>query len=386
MKTKRITNTGGHISAVGGRRAPPDGGALSSLDSGVASHDALKSYDALKRCALLEAIIRNAPDGIVICDAQGKVMLANGAAKRLAQTDPEGQLLKFPRRIWGEMFDADGRVPAEAWPWMKALAGETTTGKEYRLVRSDGVAHDILFSATPVRTRSDALTAIVATLVEITRLKQAELALREQAVYRERGRMAADIHDTLSQDLSAIVLQLQAAEEEFPEKPEKVQQHLQRAREVARESLAQARYSMWTLSNNSLDNDDLGLSLLSLAKQIFAATRVELEFSVHGEARTLPSETRLELLRIAGEALINVLKHARATAVCIRLTYERGGLQVRVEDNGRGFAASMSSTGGSFGLIGMRKRAECLGGRVVVTSRPGVGTRVVARIPLSCSR
>jgi signal transduction histidine kinase len=337
----------------------------------------------LKPSALLEVIVRNAPDGIVVCDAQGRIVLANAAAKRLAQMDPEGQLLKFPRRIWGEMFDTNGRVPAEAWPWMRALGGETTTGKECRLIRSDGITHDILFSAVPVRIRSEAIAAIVATLVEITPLKRAELVLREQAVCRGRGRIAADIHDTPSQGLSAIVLQLQAAEEEFPNRLENVQQHLRRAREVARESLAQVRRSMWTLSDNLLDHEDLGLSLLLLAKQLFATTRVELEFSVHGEARALLSETRLALLRIAGEALVNVLKHAQATTVYIRLTYERGWLQVRVEDNGRGFASCLSSTGGSFGLIGMRKRAECLGGRVVVTSQPGVGTRVVARIPLS---
>jgi signal transduction histidine kinase len=337
----------------------------------------------LQRSALLEMIIREVPDGIVVGDAQGKIMLANVAAKRLAQLDPEGQSLKFSRRIWGEMFDASGRVPAGEWPWMKALGGETIAGKECRFVRSDGSTRDILFSAVPVRIQSGQIVEIVATLVEITGLKRAELMLREQALCRERGRMAADIHDTLSQGLSAIVLQLQAAEEEFPVSVENVQRRLCRARDVARESLAQVRHFTWMLSDNSPGNEELASSLLLLAHRIFAATRVKLVFSVHGEVRVLLPDTRLELLRIAREALLNVLKHAQANTVNIRLTYEREWLQVRVEDDGHGFATSLSAPSGSFGLVGMQKRAECLSGKVVITSQPGLGTRIAVRIPFS---
>jgi len=376
MKTRKLLNTNKLSSTVGGLRAP-----LGIMSTPVVSRVAFSGE--LKRSTLLEMIVREAPDGIVVCDEQGKIMLANAAAKRLAQVDPEGQSLKVPRRIWGEMFDVNGRVPAEKWPWMRALGGETITGKECRFIRSDGSTRDILFSAVPVRIQSEQIVGTVATLVEITGLKREELMLREQAVCRERGRMAADIHDILSQGLCAIALQLQAAEGEFPESLANVQRRLLRARDVARESLAQVRYFMWMLSDNSLDNEDLASSLLLLAQQIFAATRMELEFSVHGEVRVLLPDTRLELLRIAREALVNVLKHAQANTVHIRLTYKRGWLQVRVEDDGQGCASPLSGPSGGFGLIGMRKRAECLGGKLVVTSQPGLGTQIAVRIPLA---
>jgi signal transduction histidine kinase len=375
MTSKKLLNTNKISSAVDRLHAPL--GTNSFVSTSVASSG------GLTRSALLEMIVREAPDGIVVCDAQGKVMLANAAAKRLAQLDPEGQSLKFPRRIWGEMFDVDGRIPAEEWPWMKALGGETIAGKECRFVRSDSSTCDILFSAVPVRIQSGQIVGIVATLVEITGLKRAELMLREQAVRRERGRMAADIHDTLSQGLSAVVLQLQAAEDTFPVSVENVQRRLRRARDVARGSLAQVRRFTWMLSDDSLDNEELASSLLSLAQRIFAATRVELKYSVHGEVHVLLPDARLELLRIAREALVNVLKHAQATTVYIRLTYEREWLQVRVEDDGQGFVPTFPVLSGSFGLIGMRKRAECLGGKVIVTSQPGLGTRIAVRIPLS---
>jgi signal transduction histidine kinase len=328
-------------------------------------------------------IIRATPDGIVVCNPQGEVMLANAAAKRLAQLDPEGQSLNFSRRVWGEMFDANGRrVPVEEWPWMRALGGEIITAKECRLVRSDGSTRDILFSAVPLRIQSEQIVGVVATLVGITGLKRAELMLREQAVLRERGRMAADIHDSFSQELSAIVIQLEAAEDEFPENLENVQRRLRCARDVARESLAQVRHFMRILSDGSRENEGLTSSLLLLAQRIFAAARVELEFSVQGEVRALSPHTRFELLRIVREALFNVLKHAQAETVYIRLTYERRWLQVRVEDDGQGFASPLAGTSGGFGLIGMRKRAECLGGTVVVTSQPGLGTRIAVRIPI----
>ncbi len=332
---------------------------------------------------MLEVIVREAPHGVVVCDVQGKIVLANVAAKRLAQLDPEGQSLKFSRRIWGEIFDANGRVPAEEWPWTKALGGETIVTKEYRVVRSDGSTRDILLSAAPFRIQSEQIVGVVSTLVEITRLKRAELMSREQAVSMERGRMAADIHDTLSQGLSAIVLQLQAAEDEVSVSLDNAQWHLRRARDVARESLDQVRHFTWMVSDSSLDNEDLASSLLLLAQRIFTVAHVELELSVHGDVRVLLPGTRLELLRIARESLLNVLKHAQANTVYIRLTYEREWLQLRVEDDGRGFAPSLSVHSGGFGLIGMRKRAECLGGTVSVASQPGLGTRIAVRIPLS---
>ena len=94
-----------------------------------------QSPAAIRRSAFLELILRQIPDGVIVSDRQGTIILANPAAKRFAQFDPEGQPLDLAQSIWGELFDGDGaHIAAEDWPLMRALRGERTNGKECRLI------------------------------------------------------------------------------------------------------------------------------------------------------------------------------------------------------------------------------------------------------------
>jgi signal transduction histidine kinase len=111
---------------------------------------------------------------------------------------------------------------------------------------------------------------------------------------------------------------------------------------------------------------------------------VETEVVVEGPERPLPDEVEHNLLRIGQEAVTNALKHAAATKIHIRLTRESRGVSLRIEDNGRGFDQSdaFSPLTGHFGVLGMRERAERLGGSMRLTSSPGQGTTVEVRAPL----
>jgi signal transduction histidine kinase len=207
--------------------------------------------------------------------------------------------------------------------------------------------------------------------------------LREDAVLNERGRMAADIHDTVVQGLNAIVLQLEAAEEEFLDNPDQALRRLRRVREVARESLMEARRSMWTLCHGSFDNEDPAVALESLARKMFEGTNITLQFGLQKRASALPPEVGFELLRIGKESLVNVLRHARASKVRIELVYRPQEVRLSVLDDGRGFVPiPFSITQQRFGLFGLQTRAEHLGGRVAVQSHPGRGTRILARVPI----
>lgn len=343
-----------------------------------------QSPAAIRRSAFLELILRQIPEGVIVSDRQGTIILANSIAKQLAQFDPEGQPLDLAQSIWGELFDGAGaHIAAEDWPLMRALRGERTNGKECRLINLGGDCSEIVFNARPVQDVSGQVVGAVATLTDITHQKRAEWQLREELLEKQRTNMAADIHDTVSQSLAAIVLQLRAVEMEMPRSPEMAQRHLRCAQDVAQDSLRETRRSIWTLSQESLQGQDLAQALSLLAQQFFSATPVKLKLSLQQEPHSLSPDARRELIRIGREALANVLKHAKATKVRLALLYTNREVRLHVDDNGRGFATPGGPhAAGGYGLTSMSRRAESLGGKIDVRSYPGRGTRVVARVPL----
>ena len=218
--------------------------------------------------------------------------------------------------------------------------------------------------------------------VQLTRLAEQG---QQSAVLAERNRIAREIHDTLAQGLAGIVVQLQAAEDAHITNPEDRQSHIARARELARENLAEARRSVWALRPHALDGSDLCGAFTRLAEQMVSPAGVETTCQVRGTPRALPPEVERNLLRIGQEAFTNTVKHAGARAVRIELTFETGRVRLRVRDDGRGFdpAAPAGESGrGAFGLIGMRERAQDMGGRLTVTSQPGRGTEVAVVVPV----
>jgi signal transduction histidine kinase len=143
---------------------------------------------------------------------------------------------------------------------------------------------------------------------------------------------------------------------------------------------------MWTLSHESLENEDLAPALSFLAQQFFAGTPVKLKLSLQPETGALPLELRRELLRIAREALANVLKHSNATRVHLDLLYQKREVQLRIFDDGHGFVGDpRPGASHGAGLNNMRKRAERMGGKLIINSLPGQGTRLIAALPFSMS-
>jgi signal transduction histidine kinase len=371
MKTSRSAVPGPRVAGGCDLRPLP----IAGIESG---------YPGADRSTLSQVDLANLGVGIVVSDSHGTITQVNAAAKRLSQMDPEGKALSTAPSIWGEMFDAKGRpIPVEEWPCVRALRGKTTISAECRLVRRDGSSYDILFGACPIRSAKSQIVGALSSLTDITDYKQKELAFREDAALNERSRIAADIHDTAVQGLNAVVLQLEAAEEEILANPEQARQRLRRVREIARESLAETRRSMWTLCQESFDDKHPAIALAFVAQKLFAGTPVKLQLSLGEDTRAIPTDMRIELLRIGKEALSNVLKHARATTVTLELAWLEKELRLSVLDDGQGFKSeSLPSGQGGFGLFGMRTRAERLGGKLVVESRPERGTQIVAHFPL----
>jgi signal transduction histidine kinase len=210
--------------------------------------------------------------------------------------------------------------------------------------------------------------------------RDARLQTQFVVVLDERNRIAREIHDTLAQGFVAISIYLESVDETLSGYPPLAREHLDRARSLVRDSLADARRLVWELRPKSLEEGGLADALSNAAgEKLGRPVKVE----VRGRARRLSDEVETNLLRIGQEALANAASHAKAKKVELELAFDADSVRLRVRDDGRGFdpAAPEDSRPGHFGLKGMRERAEKLGGRFDLTSGPGRGTEIKVRVP-----
>jgi PAS domain S-box-containing protein len=200
---------------------------------------------------------------------------------------------------------------------------------------------------------------------------------RTLAVAEERNRMAREIHDTLAQGFTGILLQLQVAESLLDGEEPDARARLQRAQELARSSLREARRSVWNLRPSTLQGRTLPEALRDYLGEWRGQTGIGTNLILVGEERPLAPATEETLLRVAQEALNNAYKHARAGHIEVTLTIEADQVKLRVCDDGVGLGElARPSDGGGFGLVSMRERAGRLGGTLEIESGPGQGTCV----------
>lgn len=211
-------------------------------------------------------------------------------------------------------------------------------------------------------------------------------ASRRAGVLEERQRMAAEIHDTVAQSLSSIVMLLEAAEQDLSTDTTTAHGHIDQARRTARESLADVRRSVLALRPEVLEHASLPGALAVVVQRWSERTGISSDVRVLGDAYPLPPDTELTLLRTAQEALTNIAKHAEATKATVTLSFAAEEAMLDIRDNGRGFDPRVDRADpelGGFGLGALRQRVARVGGRLAVVSRPTAGTVVVAAVPRS---
>jgi signal transduction histidine kinase/ligand-binding sensor domain-containing protein len=218
----------------------------------------------------------------------------------------------------------------------------------------------------------------------VYQLRLQQIRSRFALVLAERARLAREIHDTLAQGFVGISSQLDAVAMLMPNDPGQARRYLDLARKMARHSLTEARRSVMDLRASALEGQDLAAALESGTAQWIAGSNVELSIDISGPENPLSQDMEQHLLRIAQEAVTNVLKHASAKRIWVKLHLEARRIYLRIVDDGCGFEQQdvFSGLGGHFGLIGMRERAERLGGELHLQSRPGEGTQVEVMVPL----
>jgi len=200
---------------------------------------------------------------------------------------------------------------------------------------------------------------------------------REAGRLNERQRLARDIHDTLAQHFTSIIMHLSAAKHS---NPGTVQTQVQQAEDAAREGLNEIRRIVRDMQPEQIEKASLVEAVEELAARWSAENSVLVKMNVTGTPRSLTSSVETALLRISQEAMHNIIKHARARNVNITFSFMDDIFVMDIADDGLGFDPSKSSDG--FGLKTMRGRAEELSGTLTIESERGTGTAIAVSIPI----
>ena len=225
------------------------------------------------------------------------------------------------------------------------------------------------------RTKMEALAGRLGDANEQLRVQAAEIG--DLAKAEERNRIARDIHDGLGHYLTVIHVQLEAAKTLFERDPETARAAIFKAQELTREGLSEVRRSVALLRGSRSTERPLLEAIEKLASEC-KADGIHAAVVLSGTPRPLPEPVEITLYRAAQEALTNVRRHARASRLDIELAFASGsGIRLRVEDDGVG--AEPLNQG--FGLVGLRERAESVGGRMSVRSARGRGFTLEMELP-----
>ena len=211
------------------------------------------------------------------------------------------------------------------------------------------------------------------------RLMRLSKQSREAAIVAERNRFARDIHDTLAQGFTGVIMQLEAAKGAASQgNLTEANNRIERASELARSSLSEARRSVRALRPLSLRDRTLFIALDNLLKQMTEGLGMNAEFRGEGDERNIPAEFEEALLRITQEALTNAIKHANAKNFNATLTVSGDRIQLQLTDDGCGFDPQAEYEG--FGLIGMKERVDRMDGEFIIRSKPNSGTEILIRL------
>ena len=318
---------------------------------------------------LLQSVIEGSSDAIYLKDARGRYLLANTSTKEIIGRPIE--------EIIGRS-DADLLEPEVAGSLMETDRQVMTTGEVSKLEETmlvDGAARTFLSTKAPYRDHEGRVTGVIGVASDITELKNAEKALREIRE-AERSRISRDLHDVVLQDLTFALQKVQLSRTK-----QDGSAGLDEAVAALGRSVRGLRSAVYDLSVEAEDHGRFLRSveaLVELNRGMYPECVFGLE--VHeGFPEELPEKQSKDLLRIVQEVLANTRRHSRASHAWVTAGTSPGKLWVEVSDDGRGFDPARMSSG--TGTRGMRERARALGGELVISSSPDVGSRVRFEMP-----
>jgi signal transduction histidine kinase len=211
--------------------------------------------------------------------------------------------------------------------------------------------------------------------------------IQNEATLEERARIARELHDTLEQSLAGIRMQLDALDSTLQNDPAKSRRILEMTCAVVGYSQEEARRSVYNLRTYALERGNLPAALSEMVTQLKLGWTGHMAVNVLGTPRPLPGPIEGHLLRIGQEAATNAIKHAAAREIRLEIEFEKDCARLAIIDDGCGFDPQYATLteAGHFGFLGMRERAEKIGGQLAIVSAPGAGTRIQVTVPLEQS-
>lgn len=256
---------------------------------------------------------------------------------------------------------------------------------DYRIRQSDGTYRWLMDIGMPRYGTDGAFHGFVGGCIDITERREAEQLLRDLnrslilAQEEERRRIARDLHDHLSQQLALLAIDLQQLSVKPPGAVEELVSALQEAWRRTAEIASDVHGISHRLHPSKLEALGLVATIRAHCRDV-SRQNLTVHFSEQGGSVGVPGDVSLCLYRVLEEALSNVVNHAEAAEAYVTLVAEAPDLVLRVSDAGRGFV-TISQVPNGLGLVSMRERLQALGGTLVISSAPGEGTTIEARVP-----
>jgi signal transduction histidine kinase len=242
----------------------------------------------------------------------------------------------------------------------------------------------ILGIATSVLIIAVSAVLIVSRQRLLQQQRQREMAEAEfAAILLERNRLSREIHDTLAQGMTAVLVQLRLAKKHIKHGGGTPLQNLDTALTLLGSSLREARDSIWNMRPQVLEKSSLSEALEEILKQMADGTEIETRIETIGKPRGLSPVIENNVLRIGQEAITNAFKYSGARKINLLLNYGKEQFLLIVADDGLGFdPLALTEAKGGFGLVGMRERACELNGQLEIRSARGRGAEIILCIPL----
>lgn len=358
---------------------------VESLEHEIANRKRAESDLRLGR-EEFRALAEKCPAGIFRTDATGACTYVNEYWCHLSGRSAADAL----GGGWGKAIHPDD-LPHVVETWHVAFAARRPYRAEYRIALPDGTIRHAITISQPVTDEQGDFTHYIGSVLDITELKQATMALEQkeqvlrnliEAQEHEKQTIGHDIHDGLLQYAIGARMLLEALVRDHPEMPgvdviDAVQGYLAKGIEEGRQVVRGVRPTVL---------DDLGLeaALEDLAAQ-FEGLGVGVECRIKADLLAIPPSLQTTIYRVTQESLNNVRKHSGSDRAMISLRRVDEGLRLEIEDHGHGFDVESARQRG-FGMIGMIERVRLTGGTLRIDSAPGRGTRVIAELPLAGAR
>ncbi len=341
-----------------------------------------------------ELLLTSAKDGIYGVDRDGNTTFINPAGAAMLRWEP-GEVIGRPMHALVHYCKIDGATyPTDACPILQTLqAGAVHSCADEVFWRRDGTCFPVEYSATPIRDGGRIIGAVVmfrditerreaqgqlqATLERLRTLSQRLQGVREE----ERTRIARELHDELGVALTCLKIDLSRAHSlldggPLPQVREAVIDKLSAMTAQVDQTLTAVQRIVAELRPGVLDDLGLVAAVEWQCRDFQQRTGIQCDCETETDDIAVDPARATAIFRICQEALTNVMRHAEATRVSVRLREQGGRIVLAVRDNGRGIAPEKLVDGRSFGLMGMQERVRALQGSLRIDSQPGAGTTI----------